>query len=227
MFSDFKKDSKEPLLATTVIAVEEALDQSLREAKRRSLMRTYSGLLAITAAFFFGIQNYLIAVATVHRPSLSCIYPQFVGYITCYPVFHLVKAIKNKVNSSEEPQKSPYYDATGHFIPLVLVFLAIRASGSVLGFFNTYFIAIAAIRAGVSVGVILSIASLSAFFTALVFYLVYKERLRLKHVFGMFVMLLCLGSIAMSKSGPPSARGEPLSTESLLPVYVPIMLTLA
>lgn len=83
----------------------------------------------------------------------------------------------------------------------------------------------ASIRAGVSVGVILSIASLSAFFTAVVFYFAYGEKLHLKHMIGMFIMLMCLGSIAMSKGSRPRSGNE--EENHTLPVFIPIFLTLA
>lgn len=58
--------------------------------------------------------------------------------------------------------------------------------------------------ADVSPSVILSSVSLSSFCVALLFYIIYKERITLYHIVGMLLIVLCVTLVAISKSGPDS-----------------------
>jgi drug/metabolite transporter (DMT)-like permease len=44
-----------------------------------------------------------------------------------------------------------------------------------------------------------SIIALTSFFTAVLFYLIYKEKLYVRHLLGMLSLLVCLIFIAISK----------------------------
>ena len=61
--------------------------------------------------------------------------------------------------------------------------------------------------ADVSPSVILSSVSLSSFCVALLFYIIYKERITLYHIVGMLLIVLCVTLVAISKSGPDSYSG--------------------
>lgn len=66
---------------------------------------------------------------------------------------------------------------TGKFDFVNLMGITLRAFGGLFAFFNIYLITKTSNEAGVSTGVVLSIVSLATFLTALLFYVIYKERL--------------------------------------------------
>ena len=74
-----------------------------------------------------------------------------------------------------------------------------RAFGSIIAFFNIYFISATSIEAGMSVSVVLSINSLCTFSTALIFFVAYNEVLRSTHIAGLFIMMASIVFIGISK----------------------------
>ena len=65
---------------------------------------------------------------------------------------------------------------------------------------NTALIAFYAIKADLSVGAMYSMVTLASFFIALTFYLLYNEKLLIRHIVGMVLMIFGVISIAFSKS---------------------------
>jgi drug/metabolite transporter (DMT)-like permease len=57
-----------------------------------------------------------------------------------------------------------------------------------------------AVASGTSPSIILSINSVTSFFCAIAFYVVYGEKLKVKHLIGMCLMVCCVVIIGLSKS---------------------------
>ena len=75
-----------------------------------------------------------------------------------------------------------------------------RSLGAILGYFNFTVLVSTSIQADLSPAVILSISSISCFLSALVFYIAYNETIRKNHFVGMIMIVMCIVSIAISKS---------------------------
>lgn len=73
-----------------------------------------------------------------------------------------------------------------------------------------------------------SIIALTSFFTAILFYLIYKEKLYLRHLFGMLSLLACLVFIAVSKQTNISIDAITHKTQDIeeAPLIIPILFAL-
>lgn len=54
-------------------------------------------------------------------------------------------------------------------------------------------------KANLSPAIVTSLQTINPFITAVLFYMIYDEKLMKKHVLGMFCILLCVVFIALSK----------------------------
>lgn len=81
-------------------------------------------------------------------------------------------------------------------------------------------------QANINFSLIINLYSLTPFFTAIAFYLFFKERLNMNHGIGMLFIFGCVYITSLSKSEGKDAKSEP-SVSVLVPVSLAICATLA
>jgi drug/metabolite transporter (DMT)-like permease len=104
-----------------------------------------------------------------------------------------------------------------------LVLIVIRGLLQGYANLNVGFIAYYSMQAGASVGVMMSVVSLSTFFVALAFYCLFNESLNHKHLIGMVFIVTCAFLISISKNDDTSIQGDQSQNSSIL---IPLALAL-
>ncbi|CDW74495.1 UNKNOWN [Stylonychia lemnae] len=212
-------------LSQDIQSIETPLLQT--EIEQKSSKHYYlANCFALSSAFGFAIHNYFVAYGIRMRNNSSSItYAEFLSLMAA-PIYLQIflggRSLKNngKLWIKEESQ---LYDKKTLIFKQICLFCVI-ARGFISVFMNTNvgLMAYYSIKADVSPSVIISICSSSSFTVAIVFYFLYNEKLRIKHLIGMILIVICVFLIAISKSFTFSAPliDDPLST------FVPILFAL-
>ena len=96
-----------------------------------------------------------------------------------------------------------------------------RALLMAIAYLILYYMQRTALSSGINTSVIVSIYSGQSFIASLLFYIFFKERLMIKHIVGMFLMVACI--LMISTAGKSNTQHESyLNPETRTSIVVPI-----
>eukprot|EP00347_Sterkiella_histriomuscorum_P018736 403344374 len=183
--------------------------------------------MSFIACFFYAIHNYLISYGAILRPSMSSVYPQWMTYLSFFLVYHAFLGIQNiqKGDKFWNRNNSMIYKGTDkNAIDYLILFgLILRAIGSVGGFLNTYGIIRAAQIANLSPSVAMSFTSFTMFLVSLVFYLAYNEKLTIKLIMGMMLVVMAVFLVGIDKAISDYNSKESDVLKSFAPILLAIL----
>ena len=117
-----------------------------------------------------------------------------------------------------------YKDGNGQFDYKCLIGLTLRAIGSVFAMATVYFISNASYEADLSPSIAMSFTSSTMFLVALLFYFLYGETLTKRVFIGMFLVLVSILMVSVSKASQTALPGK--EDVGLLTKILPILLAL-
>ena len=122
------------------------------------------------------------------------------GLSTYFIIYHICTAYQNNQQKGIyfSKEDSPYYKIDGSIDLLNVIGIIMRAFLQLAQFFAFYFMMKYSFMSGVSFAVIVSILSLSSLFTTLEFFIIYREKLSMKHFIGMLIMIGCVVCVTLS-----------------------------
>eukprot|EP00347_Sterkiella_histriomuscorum_P023398 403334788 len=174
------------------------------------------------------------------RNKSDILYPECFSFLIFAFTYHGKVAWDNKKQTGKyfSKEQSVFYKKSlgdkngqelvfnwGNFIAMFL-----RAFVMIIAMSTTTLISYYSKKAGASFSVMSSILALASFFTAVLFYILYKEKLYLRHLMGMLCLIICVAFIAISKQLKleDSEQYQQLlaSGVEITPLYVPIAFAL-
>lgn len=156
------------------------------------MLRNYYYVLAIGSALVFGINNFCMEYTLEDSLDVKYIWFGCPGYIFFYLAYHATMMINSKRNSGVfwTRENSAYFRKDTLTVDWGnITGVAIRSIISLLVVYFQYGLVYYSVTSGVSNSVIISILTCTAFLTALIFYLVFKENLAIKHFIGMICLM--------------------------------------
>ena len=153
------------------------------------------------AAFLFGLANFLTGHLS-YRLHRAGGYPFFISNLTHWIIYHLVTAIiqKGKSGTYWSKEESLYFDKSSK------LFRKDRAMGPLFRgivqiciFFSMFLTLEASHQADINQGIISSLFSTSIIFSSLLFYLLFKDKLTVRHLLGLLMMIVSVVLICMGK----------------------------
>ena len=95
-------------------------------------------------------------------------------------------------------QDSPYYKKDGTLDIINTVGILMRAILMAFAYCIMYFMQKTALSSGINTSIIVSIFSGCSFLSSLLFYIFFKEKLMIKHMIGMCLLVACILLISFS-----------------------------
>jgi uncharacterized membrane protein len=137
----------------------------------------------------FACANYMVAYGMQKwRNSVTILYPEGFTFVICWAIYHLTQK-RGEVKVYQEKGLKPYL----YVILRGLIAVIIPANIALMTFICREWV-------GVSPAVIQSFSSMSAFTTALLFYVAYNEKLTRQHILGMFLIVLSVMIVSICKT---------------------------
>lgn len=158
--------------------------------------------------------------------SLRQTYPLCVGYIFYYLAYHIYEGMRlKKAKDSFWNKKDSAYVKENGKIDFFLIFLvAARSIIATIVIVLLYYIFSTAQKSGVSSAIIISLFSSGVFTTSLLFYIVFKEKLAVKHFIGMLMIVLSIIMISNSKrDSVEKYAGYKYSMHILIPISLALL----
>ncbi|CDW75156.1 UNKNOWN [Stylonychia lemnae] len=191
---------------------------------RKQITEQNSWLIySVMGAISLASHNYIISVQMNMKNNSSYIYSECFSFITFPLCYHALQAYntwqsRGKFWTKDKSQLTLISNREKIDIHKIIL-LIFRGILQVMIPLNTALIAFYAIKVDMSVGAMYSIVTLASFFIAFTFYILYKEKLLVRHIVGMVLMIFGVISIAVSKS-----RNQDMTISPQL--IIPIMLCL-
>ncbi|TNV78049.1 hypothetical protein FGO68_gene6526 [Halteria grandinella] len=186
-----------------------------QEVPKRSLKELFENNLFIMystgSAICFGIHSYMQAWGMMKwRNNVSILFPEFIPLLIIPIIYHLnqgYKHVKPEHGSIWSKHRSVFFDKdTSAFRFLPLLFVVLRSIGATLIPVNISWITYLCKEVGLNAAVVQSFSTFSSFTTALLFYILYKERLTAMHIIG---MLMIIGSLLIVAVGKQMSSNNP------------------
>lgn len=133
------------------------------------------------------------------RHNATIVFAEFIPYMLCWAVYHIRQAVKVTMPLTGRlwSRETSIFFKSG--VTAIFVMLG-RGLVSDMMTINISLVTYFCKRVGLSPAVIQSFSTLSSFTTALLFYLLYGERLGIQHIVGMVLIMGSVLIVAVSKS---------------------------
>lgn len=168
------------------------------------------------ACIFFGTSNFLTGHLSTKLGTAGG-YPFFIGNLISWILYHSFIGYHNRelTGSLWNKETSTYYDVhTGKIELSRLMGPISRGIIQVATFFAVFLTMEFAFKAGVNQGIIASLFSTSIVFSSILFYFLYEEKLSIRHLIGLALMLTAVVLISIGKPSSSSlTEGSSVSTE--------------
>lgn len=173
--------------------------------KKSFLERLFSGyyvLFACLGAMFFGSWNFIQDLFVKDAMDLRVMYLAGIGAIAYYFIFHIYAAISlfRAKGHFWSKADSAYYKADGSIDWLVVKIILSRSVFSILLIIFIYSVMYTSKLSGINSSVIISLYAGNVLTTSLAFNLVFNEKLSIKHLFGMFAIIISIVFISFGKN---------------------------
>lgn len=149
------------------------------------------------------MQNYAIQNLVKIRNDVSALYPAWIIIFPITIIYHVYQAYKTKKTHGQwwSKERSAFLEKSPpHKIHKFNIFaLFYRGTIGTLGVFMIFWISKYSQLAGLSPAVILSIQAFSTVSTSILFLILYKERLMVKHIVGMSLIIASIVMIGVAK----------------------------
>lgn len=173
-------------------------NRSLKEILNANLFIVYS----FGCALCFGIHNYMMSQAMhTWRNSVSVLFPEFIPLIITHAVYHFYKAYNAKQTGGQywSKDRSIFFE-NGKFRMAALFVIFNRSLTADLIPICISLVAYFCKKINVNPAVVQTFTTFSSFTTAVLFFVLYNERLRLQHVGGMILIVVSVMIVAIAKS---------------------------
>lgn len=182
--------------------------------------RVFALICAFVASFIYGTFYFSLQFAISKESTMRTIYPMGIMMFIYSLIYHIYKSVKNLMDKQPiwRKENSVFFKKTdGSFNTYMVTLIFFRGFFQILCFINFFYVIDRSNQAGISVSVIFSIGSLSSFFGALLSYIVFKEKLNMRHFIGMTMIVTAAILLGISKEQDDQYGEESIS------VIVPIL----
>jgi len=138
-----------------------------------------------------------------YRNSPTILFPEFIAFFIVYIIYHVYNAWKYNLPSTGRwwnISNSVFFTEQGSLRYFTCLIVLLRALAADLIPVNISMTTFFCKMIGVSPAVINSFSTMSSFTTALLFYILYKERLNKQHVIGMLLIVASVLIVAVCKT---------------------------